>query len=181
MLLFFDTETGGLDPQRHSLLTAHFVAVDEATMEVRGERSLRILSRGIVTEEALRINRIDLEQHMLLGAPREEAAQQLRDFLLDVGGAEQRLTPVGWNVGFDVGFVKAQLLAEWEAYVSYRVLDVQSVAGFLASTGVLPKTNGLAGLANYFGLDTSGHHDAREDTYLTLRVYERLRDLVLPR
>lgn len=179
MYLFLDTETGGLDPAEHSLLTAHFALVDSESLETLKELSLAIRPSEVykVTAGALMVNKINLADHWQAAQPAWEAADQLRAFL---GEPHERppLVPVGWNVGFDINFVRQQLLPEWGELVSYRTIDLQSVVRFLADAGVMPKVNGLAGAAEFFGLNISGHHDAAFDTRLTMKVFRKVRDLV---
>lgn len=185
MYLFLDTETGGLDPVEHSLLTAHFALVEPDSLDVVDELSLAVRPYdGIyrVSAGALAINKIDIAAHWQNALPVEEAAARLREFL----GADaeyhrlnaEPLVPVGHNVSFDISFVRQQLLPDWGTLVSYRTIDLQSVTRFLVDAGLMPKVNGLAGAAAFFGLDISGHHDAAFDTRLTIEVFRKVRELV---
>lgn len=177
--LFLDTETGGLDPAEHSLLTAHFALVDEGSLGVLDELALAIRPSEVyrVTAGALVLNKINLAAHWQSAEPAWDAAERLRGFL-PTNAAFVKVVPVGWNVGFDINFVKQQLLPEWSELVSYRTIDLQSVVRFLTDAGLMPKVNGLAGAAEFFGLDISGHHDAAFDTRLTIEVFRKVRELV---
>jgi len=61
-LLFIDTETGGLDPDKHSLLSLAMVVWED--MEIIDSQEI-LINDGIlsVTKEALSINKIDIEKH----------------------------------------------------------------------------------------------------------------------
>ncbi len=61
-LLFIDTETGGLNPNKHSLLSLAMVVWED--MEIIDSQELLINDGKLsVTEEALSINKIDIEKH----------------------------------------------------------------------------------------------------------------------
>ncbi len=61
-LLFIDTETGGLNPDKHSLLSLAMVVWED--MEIIDSQELLINDGKLsVTEEALSINKIDIEKH----------------------------------------------------------------------------------------------------------------------
>ncbi len=61
-LLFIDTETGGLDPYKHSLLSLAMVIWED--MEIIDSQEL-LINDGIlsVTKEALSVNNIDIGKH----------------------------------------------------------------------------------------------------------------------
>lgn len=85
-LLFVDTETGGLDPQKHSLLEAHFVAYKDN--EILGDLHLPINSMEFtVTQRALQVNQIDLRTHE--GLPVGNAFLELKAFIEKHFGEER--------------------------------------------------------------------------------------------
>jgi DNA polymerase III epsilon subunit-like protein len=177
MYLVLDTETGGLDPQKHSLLTASFVVLDDDLKQVdKVDLSIAPDEAYRVTPEALRVNKIDIVEHSQVAMDVLFARTKLCEFL-DLWSKKGRLTVVGHNVGFDLRFIYAQLLpqAEWESRCSYRVLDTQVVAQFLQLTGVIPGGSAsLKSLAMQFGVPQLEAHTASDDALVTAEVLRRL-------
>lgn len=177
MYLLIDTETGGLDPNKHSLLTVSMIAMGKDLNEY-GSIDLAVKHDTYnVTAEALRVNRIDIAAHDARSS--YDSYWKLVEFL-STHGLQDKLVPAGWNVSFDNAFMKAYLGKNvWNEYVSYRSMDVQSIVSFLVATGTLdPKCKSLRSTAEFFGLDTSGHHNAAVDTLLTLQVLRKLQNLL---
>lgn len=178
MLLFMDVETGGIDPKTTDLLTAFF-AVTDLEGEVYNTLDVKLKPEsGIyrVTPDALQVNGIDLCSHNKEATERYEAERQLT-LMLDKYKTGEQFIPVGWNVGFDVSFVKEQLISQmmWNMFVSYRNLDLQAVYQFLYLSGKYKVSPSLSKVATYFGLDVSGQHDAKFDVELTIEVYKKMR------
>lgn len=180
--LIYDVESGGLSSDKHSLLTAYFKVIDQNFQQI-DTLSLKIKPPNAtyaVTAKALSINKIDLVKHYAEAISIEEARRQLVAFLSrHSASGESPLTPVGHNVTFDEGFVQKQLLEDtdrgisgkesWEMYVSYRRIDTAALAEALRMKGVIPASVGssLGSLCQFFGIDSSGAHDAQVDVDMT--------------
>ena len=72
----------------------------------------------------------------------------------------------------------------WETFVSYRYVDVRSLCIFLQACGkISPEvTGGLKSMVEYFGIEPDipelDWHDAKYDTYMAMRVYQKMLELV---
>ena len=188
--IIFDTETGGLDPKKHPILTAYFMAVDE-NLTMVSELSLAIAPQPHHTleEEALKVNNINLEDH--LARPdimtHEQAGAALKDWLkgmhiLNGGKKYDKAIPMGHNITFDMFFIFEQLISrqEWEEHVSYRFNDSMVVANFLKDIEMLPKEVGsLVSLVKFYGLDNHNAHDAKGDVLMTAQIYSKLTQSML--
>ena len=143
-LLIIDTETGGIDPDRHSLLS--LAAVVWADGRVDGEIEILVSETDItVTARALEINRIDLVEHARKAVPPAEALSRLLGVVADQFGEElaagDQVVLVGHNVGFDVGFLRRLCRLAGSAFpqmFSHRTLDTASVLRFFVLVGLLP-------------------------------------------
>jgi len=190
-LLVVDTETGGADPNRHSILSLAAVVWENG--EIRGEVEILVAEGDlVVTARALEINRIDLVAHAREAVAPREALSLLLDFVakhyrreLDEG---EQVTLAGHNVGFDLGFLKRLCRlagAEFPSVFSHRVLDTASVLRFLSLTELLPgKTVSSDGAFEYFGIaiEAETRHSALGDARATAQLLTRLVQLVaLPR
>lgn len=172
-LVFADIESGGLDPERHSLLTVGLVTLDTKTGAVTRPSLIRVRDRPYRVEaEALAVNKIDLLAHHAEAAEPEHAANALRAYLQF--RRKKRVMLGGHNVSFDLRFLRA-LLPDWNELVLGGVVDTKVVAQFLIHTGALPKTLGtrLEDLAAHYGVVYQAH-DALEDASATAQVYARM-------
>ncbi len=174
----FDTETGGLKKDM-SLLTLYGYILDE-NLNVLDFIDLKIKpDDGIynISAQALEINKIVLTEHDKVAITLTEAKNQFANFVWR-WALNNKLTPVGHNVRFDVKFVKTHLLEEWDRYFDRRHLDTASIGKFLSLSGKLSKLNqySLTELATAFEIsfDTEKRHDAQVDAELTLKLLKNM-------
>lgn len=174
MLLWIDTETGGADPRRTSVLEWAGVITDDKLVE-RDALELKIRPESgiyLIQPEALEINKIDIKEHSKTAIIEREAGHAIMGFLgRNAGTNGIKLIPAGWNVGFDISFTTEDLITRtsWHRYCGYSVLDVASVAKF-----VYPGTRSLQALARRLGSNLTQTHRALDDVRLTIAVYRSL-------
>lgn len=155
-LLFVDCETGGTDPERHSLLSVGVTFGEGVEREWHIEQP-----EYVVCSEALDVNGIDIRAG---GVTLERMALEL-----DRGWTGPDVHLAGWNVSFDERFLRVAL-APWGWPWARKTLDVQSLA--LVRFGPLS----LEETARRLGIDMEGRrlHSALEDARLTWEVYQEL-------
>ena len=178
--LFLDTETGGLDPARHSLLTLGLVVGGPEGVR----HSLEILLRHEtydVTGGGMAVNRIDLAKHHAAALAPDAALAVLDVFLEQHFPHRCRpITLVGHNVGFDRDFLKAWLEAcgrTFEPRFGHRLVDTHGVAAALRDAGRLPLEElGSSALFAHFGIEVpeEQRHTALGDALATFELYRRL-------
>ncbi len=178
--LFIDTETGGLDPRKHSLLSVALVVGDAGGVA----RSLEILIRHepyVVSAGGMKVNRIDLVQHTA-GALEPDVALGVMNVFLDQH-FPHRCKPIvlaGHNVGFDQAFLGAFLESlghTLEPRFSHRVVDTHSLAAALRDAGKLPLDNlSSTALFEHFGIvvPEEKRHTALGDALATFELYWKL-------
>lgn len=143
--LVIDTETGGLDPHKHSLLSIAGV-IWVPGQEPRKSFDFLVKEPLITAQpEALIVNGIDLSLLAKQGFTPKEGVSQIQKALFDGFGDRNTngLVPLaGHNVGFDISFLKRLYrLAESDDYehdFSHRSLDTSSILTFLMCAGHLP-------------------------------------------
>lgn len=178
--LWYDLETGGLDRQRHSILTGYWAIYNEQEEKIDElELYLKPDDGNIVADqEALDVTGIDIKSH--LEDPRTVSytvgKQMLLEFLTKhkIKGKRKHFRPCGQNIGFDEEFVMAQLVdeEEWRKLVHYRCIDTLQILTFLQACGFLPKELGnLGSQVEYFGVPKGKAHDAKEDIRMTVDCY----------
>lgn len=185
--LAHDAETGGLSAKIHSHLTHYFgvFTYENGRFVLQRDLDLRIKpnvgEKYCVTEEAMRINKIDLVKHDQVAITRDEAAMKLYYFLKEESNdGANRLIRMGHNEPFDKEFIVSNLLNEniWREFTDYHTLDSIPIAKSLKMKGKIAREAklNLKELAKYLGVPFNevDLHTAKGDTHLFVRVLEVL-------
>jgi DNA polymerase III epsilon subunit-like protein len=182
-LLIVDTETGGVDPGMHSILSVGAVVWDDG--QLGAEFEVLIAEDSIqVTERAMEINGIDLSAHRCSGLSPASAmarfAEFLREHFRDELATGAKIALAGHNIGFDIGFLKRLCRyagVEFDAFFSHRSLDTAAVIRFLSLAGVLPLASAGSDEAfSYFGVPFGAgtRHTALGDARATAHLLNSL-------
>lgn len=191
--LAFDCETGGFEPDQHSLLTAYFAVLDE-DLACLDEVSLELNANSFggvyrVTAGAMEVNKIDLVEHdkraIHPNKAREKLVRMLEKYRYrDFGGSMSgnTLMPLGHNVDFDIGFIKAQLLPEpeYRKFISHRKLCTSTMARFLKLAGKIDSGGSLENLCKGLGVEVipDGFHNAEADTRATVECLKKMLEMI---
>jgi DNA polymerase-3 subunit epsilon len=182
-LLVIDTETGGLDPTQHSILSLGAVVYGVGG-HIEDELYIQIAEPNIVaTPAALKVNGIDLTTWV--GDDPLQAVVYLKNWL-QKNWIRKPVGLAGHNVAsFDVGFVKRLFALAGEDYSKvfhYRMLDTMTLAYALDLAGRLPglRSRGLDALCQRFGIviRKGEAHNALEDARATAQLLTRLMDMI---
>ena len=173
-LLVIDLETTGADPALHSTIDIGAVLLDKKSLDEL--KSWSVLIKRQETNETSAYA-MSLHGHtndeLQNGRDPEGAVEEFLEFF----GTNYILT--GWNVGFDVQFLRALLRRTGRIgafdEIDYHRLDVWSTAQFLRSIGWLKSDiSSLSCLCADLGLPRSQCHTGLEDARLTASVLRRL-------
>jgi DNA polymerase-3 subunit epsilon len=176
-LLFIDTETGGLDPARHSLLSLAMV-VWEDTQILDSQEIL--IDDGIlsVTAEALAVNKIDLEKHKLAAVSPTEAMEKILAFIGQHFPGQGKITLAGHNVHFDAAFLRTFFSAnnkDFSKFFSHRMIDTSSILHYLYLAGRLKQKATSSDKAfGLFDIQVEGRHTALGDAVATAELFNIL-------
>ena len=186
VIVFLDTETGGLDSKLHSLLSVGMVIVDIDKEELGAELEIFVKEEKIVTcKAALSINGINIEELDKVGINPCEAHQQLYDFLIRFKG-EKKLTIGGINVNFDINFLRRLPELKEGNHItkefSHRTIDLSTLSLAFNHSGIIKEAITTSSqLFDYFGITTQGRHGALFDAKATaicyLKMITRLKEL----
>src|SRR5260370_29835723 len=185
-LLVIDTETAGLDPQRHSMLSLGAVIWENGN--IGDSFDVLIAEPEIcVDPDAMLVNRINLDEHCAHASAPGEATLRFLSFLEQNFGkvdAREKVDLVGHNVGFDVGFLDRLLQfsgVRVEQLFSHRYLDTASIIRFL----ILANKVSLSGASSteafeYFGVAIPPHarHTALRYAKATAQLLNKLLDVL---
>lgn len=180
-LLFIDTETGGLDPGKHSLLSIGMVIWEE--MEIIDSKEI-LINDGVlsVTKEALAVNKIDIEKHRQTAVSSLQAVDEIFSFTGKHFPGNRKISLAGHNVHFDAGFLKAFLAAsnkDFSKYFSHRMIDTSSILHFLYLSGQIgQKAISSDEAFTLFNIEVRGRHTALGDAIATAELFTKLLRLI---
>ena len=176
-ILFIDTETGGIDPASHSLLSLALVVWKE--LEVRASIEI-LVNDGVlnVTEKALEINGINLSEHKKKAVSPVLALQQVDQFLDLHFSRDEKIILGGHNINFDVNFLNAFLTRNgynFQQRFSHRFVDTSSILFYLYLTGKMKrKLTASQDAFDYFGITVPGRHTSLGDAVATAQLFSKL-------
>ncbi len=176
-ILFIDTETGGTDPASHSLLSLALVVWKE--LEVRASIEI-FVNDGVlnVTEKALEINGIDLNEHKKKALSPVLVLEQIDQFLDIHFARDEKIILGGHNINFDVNFLNAFLTRNgynFQQRFSHRFVDTTSILFYLYLTGKIKRRLTASQDAfDYFGITVERRHTALGDALATAQLFGKL-------
>ena len=175
--LFFDTETGGVDPERHSLLSIGMVVGRGREVIAQTEIFIRH-DPYVVTAGGLEVNRIDLVSHHKRAMEPMAAWEAMRTFLVPHFPPEEKIILVGHNISFDRAFLDAFLKSVEQdpgSRISHRSIDTHAIAAMLKDAGRIPSSVALnsSGLFDHFQINvpSADRHTALGDALGTYKLY----------
>lgn len=175
-ILFIDTETGGLDPSVHALLSIGMVHWRDG--ELLGTREILVQPGGKnVDSRALEINRINLREHTKVALSRRASAElfyRTCEEWFPGHSKSNRIVLGGHNVAFDVNFVRPLFGDRWVDTYSHATVDTSSLfSGLWHSGRVSSELRSLDQGLRYFGIEVSPgkRHTALGDAVATALVY----------
>jgi DNA polymerase III subunit epsilon len=178
-----DTETSGLDPQVHSLLTIGVVVLDLPSGVIVAKTQIAVKEDLIVLDkEAMAVNRIDMTTHGEDALTPTQAADVLSRFLTRHFGGRGLIRFAGHNTAFDLAFLQrlwrlaGPQAPRWP--FDFRVLDTVSLgyADILADPDRPNDSPSLDRMLHKFGItmEDSARHTAIGDALATARLLTEL-------
>lgn len=180
--VFIDTETGGTNPDKHSLLSIG-VCVWDFELGILAHKEFFIKNdEYIVTKHAQEMNKFDLNEHKLKSIPPNDIINSLLDFCKKYFPDNVAIPIIGHNIQFDVNFLKKLFKdnnRSFNQYFSHRYIDTYSVFKTCVLAGLIDKNlNSSAEAFSYFGIKVKGRHSALGDCIATVELYEKLLNLL---
>jgi DNA polymerase III epsilon subunit-like protein len=180
-LLFIDTETGGQDPEKHSLLSLAMVVWED--MEIIDSQEL-LINDGVlsVTKEALSVNRINLEKHKQSAISPSQAIEKIFLFIRKHFPQQGKITLAGHNVHFDAAFLRfffSKNSQNFNKIFSHRIIDTSSILYYLYLAGFIKQRAVSSDEAfELFGIKVEGRHTAIGDAIATAKLFTKLLSLI---
>ena len=179
-ILFIDTETGGLDPLEHSLLSVAFAVWDNG--EITNAKEF-LINDGVlnVTSKALEINGININEHSKIALKSNFAISEIKNFLNQNFELDEKITLCGHNILFDINFFKNfwnKNEGNYNARFSHRYVDTASILFFLSLINKLPEnSNSSENAFDLFGISIDKRHSALGDVLGTAKLFNCLIEL----
>lgn len=183
-IFVFDTETGGLDSKKNSVLEVGALVGDLDTGEVfeTFESKVKLPDRSDydVTEGAFNVHGITIEECMAEGM----TPDMIGDAMIDMFVRHGAQLYGGHNVYFDVRFIARQIFRfepdEWDSTFTFRKIDTHDIIRLMLGTDNMKSGASLGQIAKSLKIDIkdiSGnkYHAALFDTIITFRIMCRFR------
>lgn len=192
-IVFFDLETGGLDPLSHPITQIGAIAVDEQLNELEVFQCKLTFHEGVCDEKALAMNGYNETVWAKEAISPLQACGQFGRFLSRYADIERmsektqnpyRVAQLaGYNAAtFDGPFIQ-QFFKQERAFLpaSYQVLDVlQRAKWHFHELGIAMPSLKLSAVAEHFGIKVENAHDALADVRTTIAVYKAMRTVTFP-
>lgn len=177
-LVFIDTETGGIDPEKHSLLSIAFV-VWKSGEGVIDSKELFIKSQEYsFTKEAQNINKFDKEKHENKALEPKEVITQIELFLSKYYPDLKEIELAGHNTQFDVAFLRFFLKQNNRSFnqlFSHRIVDTYSILKLLTDAALIPNgINSSAKAFSFYKIKVKNRHSALGDAIATANLYAKI-------
>jgi DNA polymerase-3 subunit epsilon len=177
-LLVIDTETGGLDPRKHSLLSLGCVVWSAKGI---GDSMEIAVAEDTISfeEEALNVNKIEMKNHIKNGVSPKKAIVILNRFI-NANFNTNKITLAGHNISFDKAFLKRMYRmggGDYDRRYSHRSLDTASILMFLGLSQTIPEGLESSDAAfDYFDIefDPGKRHTAKADAQATAQLISKL-------
>ena len=182
-IVFFDLETGGLDPLRHPIIQIAAVAVDGAFREIDWMEAKLQFDPAKAEPDALEKNSFDAEAWAKVAIPPVRGMSLLSSFFR-THATQEKISPRGkpYTVarlaGHNVERFDCPFLVQWYRAAGefcpaacFEPLDTVSLArwaSFVAPTQ--PKDCKLGSLCEWLGIKHGNAHDALSDVRATVTV-----------
>lgn len=181
--LFLDTETGGLDPDRHSILSIGLAVVSRTDVVDTLEIDVRE-PRLFAEKSALAINRIDLAEHVKTALTPSAAVDRIIDFIgkwPELLSENNKVVLFGHNILFDIQFLKRLFCFtghDYASFFSHRNVDTSSILRYLHIKGAFKEDISALGAAlDHFGINEDPRHRALQDSVLTAKLFQKLLEM----
>lgn len=180
--VFIDTETGGIIPGKHSLLSIGIV-IWEKDYGIIDKKEFYVKNNTyVITKEAQKINKFDRIQHEAIAEDPNVIIESLITFIGKYFPKNTFFPLAGHNIQFDINFLKAFLSEHnrsFNQYFSHRAIDTYSIYKALVLSGkISDNINSSHDAFAYFNISVANRHNALDDCIATVELFEKMLELI---
>jgi DNA polymerase III subunit epsilon len=171
-----DTETSGLDPRLHEVLSLCIMPVNDQLDDLGIALNLRIKAVNPVDPKAISLNHLD----STVGFTKSEAWTRIKEWRKKYGIV--KIIPLGHNIAFDIMFLKTLMpnISDFQDIFHYRFKDSMILAQII--NDVYYRTNhikyfqsvGLEKVSDKLGIPNSTAHSSESDARTSLLCYKKM-------
>lgn len=181
-LLYFDVETTGLDPVKNDIIQIAGMIVIDGKVEETFNFNISPFPDNVsyVSQEALDVHGYTLEQILTFPDPIIIYRELIDLFAKYINKYDKtdKFTPAGYNVRFDMEFLKQFFVKNCDVYfgswVNWKMIDPLPILHYLDFCGMISLPDyKLVTVCNYFGIEIQAH-DALSDIVATRNVIQIL-------
>lgn len=181
-----DVETTGLKAAENDIIQLAYAIEIDGDVKTSGEFKMQPFSYENISPEATDVHGITVDELRTYPTPQEVHAKLVEGVLAHVVNRYDRadkLQPAGFNVGFDVAFLRAWFKKNLDEYYgswfNYYDMDPLKVLYYLRGLGYIDLPNYKLGtVCEYFGIPLDPH-DAQADLVATREVARVLNERFL--
>lgn len=173
-----DCETSGLSSQKNKVLTVGLLhaEITKSRLRIFDEEHIKIRhAQYNPSGLALKINKINLDEHHKVAIQPSKACQRINEFLNK--NALFNAPVLGHNVLFDYRFLEAlHKQGNADFLINTEYVDTMMMWRDLKKKNVVPNSSksSLKHVSKFFGVSYNGAHDALVDCKITAEVYRNL-------
>lgn len=183
-VLYFDTETTGIDPQRNGIIQlSGCIEIDGKVME-DFDYKIRPLPNDEIDPKALEVHGISKEEMDAFDDPKDV----LKRFLDLLGrycnkfDRNDKYFPAGYNVKFDLEMIHAFARKQGEqylgSYLAWIPIDAMPLVHYLVTqTDFRLPDYKLKTVCDHFGIEIKAH-DAMSDITATRQLIKKLEEMI---
>lgn len=179
-LIFIDVETTGLDDKKNDIIKLAYIVEINGEVVDTGDFKCQPFDYDNLATAALKINEVTVEDLRKYPEPKatHTALLKVLGAHVDKYNKTDKFIPVGYNVKFDIGFLRAWFkkcnCKFFGSYFDAHPLDVLTMAHILRYKGIINLENyKLVTVAKHFGIEHDSH-DPRSDVKATREIFHKV-------
>lgn len=179
-VLWFDVETSGLNPRKQDIIQLAYLVDIDGEIKEEGSFKCQPFDYSTIDAKALEISKTTVNDLKNYITPKQayNGLLQIIDKYVDRYDKEDKFSPAGYNVKFDVDFLREFFSKNGDKYYGamfdYHLLSVDTLLYLFDYKGLIELENyKLVTVAKHFGIELNAH-DALSDIKATRQVFYKL-------
>lgn len=185
-ILYFDTETTGLNPEKHAMIQIAGILEIDGKEEARFDFTLRPFENDLIDDKALEVHGRTRDEIMTYPSPGDVYKDIVSFFsrYIDKYDPKDKFYPAGYNVRFDLDFLSSFFRKNGDVYFgsfcNWKAIDALPIMHFFDAMGYVHYENyKLETVCEKLGINIQAH-DALSDIRATRELIKKLKLIIQP-